>query len=483
MSYNHGIRVLENPTSLATPVRCTSALQVVFGTAPVNLLDDPNSATNKLIIAYTFDEAISQLGYSDDFENYTLCQSMDATFRVFGVSPIIFCNVLDPTVHKKDVAEASINVTNKTVVLPDTGVLLSTIVAKNGETTLVKDTDYILSFDDSKKAVITLLTSGSASEATSLLVSYSKIDPTMVTTSDIIGGYDTTTGIETGIELVRQVYPKFGLVPGLLLAPGWSQNATVSTALASKCEEINGVFRCMCLCDIDTTQAKKYTDCSSIKDTMAAISENMILLWPMIKIGDVLYYYSAIMAALIEYVDANNDDVPNMSPSNQLIAISGSVLKDGTEINLDQPQANDLNANGIVTAINEAGWKTWGNNTACYPMNNDPKDRWICCRRFFSWWGNTFILTYKSKVDNPANYRLIESIVDSENIRGNSYVSQGKLAGCKIVYSEEENPIEDIINGKIQFKQYIAPYTPAEDILNVLEFDPTMIESALGGNE
>ena len=82
-----------------------------------------------------------------------------------------------------------------------------------------------------------------------------------------------------------------------------------------------------------------------------------------------------------------------------------------------------------------------------------------------------------TKVDNPANYRLIESIVDSENVRGNSLVSQGKCAGIKMVYSKDDNPIGNVIDGKIVFRQY----TPAEDILNVLEFDPDMIEAALGG--
>ena len=86
-----------------------------------------------------------------------------------------------------------------------------------------------------------------------------------------------------------------------------------------------------------------------------------------------------------------------------------------------------------------------------------------------------------NKVDDPTNYRLIESIVDSENVRGNSLVSMGKCAGIRMVYSKEDNPIASVLDGKIVFRQYLAPYPPAEDILNVLEFDPSMIEAALGG--
>ena len=71
----------------------------------------------------------------------------------------------------------------------------------------------------------------------------------------------------------------------------------------------------------------------------------------------------------------------------------------------------------------------------------------------------------------------------AENIRGNSYVSQGKCAGARIEFSEDENPVTDILNGKIQFHQYLAPYVPAEDILNILEFDPDMLSAALNGGE
>ena len=105
---------------------------------------------------------------------------------------------------------------------------------------------------------------------------------------------------------------------------------------------------------------------------------------------------------------------------------------------------------------------------------------WFCCRRFFSWWGNSFILTYAQKVDNPANRRLIESIVDTENIRGSSYVPD-KCAGIRIEYIPEENAITDLIDGHLKFHQYLAPYVPAEDILNTLEFDVNALQEALNG--
>ena len=481
MAYLHGVRVQENPTSVATPVSNESGVPVIFGTAPVNLAADPDHATNKLFLCNTFAEAKEAVGYCDDF-SFTLCQAIYAFFKVFGVGPVVLCNVLDPATHKKAYTE-TLTVTNGQAVSTTAGVLLTGLTVKSGaeSSNLVLDTDYTVEFNDEGYLVVTVIKSG----VTSITLSGNKVDPTAVKAVDIIGSYDSGTGAETGLELVRKVYPTFNLAPGLLLAPGFSDDPSVGVALAAKCHDVNGMFKCECVVDIDCSSsgATKYSDVASVKSTGGYCDKHMIALWPMVKYGDKIMAFSAIYAAMVAYTDYNNDSVPSLSPSNHDIRVSAAVLADGTEVNLDITQANELNAVGVVTAINLGGYKAWGNNTAAYPDITDPKDRWICCRRFFSWWGNNFIMNFLEKVDDPANYRLIESIVDSENVLGNSLVSQGKCAGIKMVYSKEDNPIEKVLEGKIVFRQYMAPYTPAEDILNILEFDPSMLESALGGEE
>ena len=107
MPYQHGVRVLEQATGVVAPITGTAGLQVVFGTAPINLAKDPTGVTNKPVIAYSWAEAVEQLGYSDDWESYTLCQSMYASFKLFGVAPVIFVNVLDPATHKTAVSTAA----------------------------------------------------------------------------------------------------------------------------------------------------------------------------------------------------------------------------------------------------------------------------------------------------------------------------------------------------------------------------------------
>ena len=223
-TYQHGVYNQEQATSLTTPIRSSAALQVIFGTAPVHLADDPTKAANTPKLCYSFAECQAAVGYSDDFKNFTLCQSIDANFRVFNNAPIILVNVLDPgnSKHTKNNEEEDCAVANGQAVYTKPYVLLDTLVVKKDTTPLVAETDYTAAHDDDGNVVITLI-SETAKEAESLSVSSTSLNPTGVTKEDVVGGVDTETGKETGLELVRQIYPKLGLVPGLLLAPGAGQ--------------------------------------------------------------------------------------------------------------------------------------------------------------------------------------------------------------------------------------------------------------------
>lgn len=476
--YYRGVRVMEEGTDTAVPVN-SSGLQVVVGTAPVNLAENPAAVVNVPVVCTSLADAKKKLGYCDDFESYTLCQSIYANFVAYAVKPIVFINVLDPQKHKKDNAAKDYGVVNSQVVVDDlTGILMDSVKVKAGEDVLQEDTDYILSFDKEGHLVITML-SGQAEALESVTVESSSLDPSKVTKEDIIGGYDVKTGKESGFEAVRQVYPRTGLVPAFLLAPGWSHIPEVGAVMLAKSRYINGVFKAECLLDLPTAETKLYTDVPKAKEDTGYQDEMGIVLWPMVEAGGKRMYYSAVFGAMAAYTDASNDNVPSLYLSNKLLTVDKAVLADGTEVFMDREQANTLSGIGVVTLISEGNWRSWGNNTSIYPAGTDTKDRWIACRRMFSWMANSLITIYSEKVDSPANFRLIESIVDSENIRLNSYISAGKLAGGRIVYNEDENSVENVLTGQVIFHIYMAAFTPAEDIVFILKFDPELLRDSL----
>ena len=327
---NHGIFVNENPTSLAAPVSGTAGLQVVIGTAPVNMAEKPEAAVNVPILANSYAEAVQQLGFSDDFSAYTLCQSMYASWKIFNVSPVVFINVLDTDKHKKELEEMEAPVTEKQATIRKTGIILKGLTVKNssGGTTLENGKDFTTGFDENGYLVLTLLEAGKAADATSVKISGNMLDPSKVTASDIIGGYNAATGKETGIEVVRKVYPRLNVVPGTILAPGWSHLPEVGAALQAKTAGLNGIFKCIALLDLDTEKAIKYTDTKQVKEDSGYQDKNGVVLWPLDMVSGKIIYKSATVGALLAYVDADNDNVPSLSPSNKLLKVTGQVLKD-----------------------------------------------------------------------------------------------------------------------------------------------------------
>lgn len=480
-TYKHGVYTSEQATSVTAPIVGSAGLQVVVGTAPINMVANPAAAVNKPILVNSFKEAVEAVGYSDDFAKYTLCEAMSASFSVVGTGPLVLINVLDPAKHTTDIASTTVQVNAGVGVLDVQGAIAKSLTVKAGSASLTYGTDYIVTFNDDGTANIVLVAGGAGASATTLTVTGKKLDPSKVTAADIVGGVNASTGEETGLEVIRQVYPKLSMTPGIIIAPRFSSEATVAAALQAKTHEINGVFGAVCIIDVNSgaTGAKKYADVKQQKEKQAVTSSTAYAVWPYAKVGDVVYSGSSLAAALTAYTDAINGDTPNVSPSNKTLSISAACLADGTEVVLDQEQANTVNSFGVATFLNMNGFRLWGNNTAAYPGTTDPKDRWFSVRRFLSWAANTFILTYFQKVDSPANKRLIEAIVDSENVRGNGFVARGVCARYEITFNASENTTADLLNGKLTFHQYITPYTPAEDIEDIIEFDPYALTAAL----
>lgn len=98
------------------------------------------------------------------------------------------------------------------------------------------------------------------------------------------------------------------------------------------------------------------------------------------------------------------------------------------------------------------------------------------------WDGNNFIRTYFQKVDKPGNKRLIQSIVDSQNIIGNGYVARDYCAGYRVEFRSDENPVTNLLNGHLTTHTFLAPYIPAEYIENIREYDVDALQAAFGGN-
>lgn len=404
MTYKHGVFTTEQPTALLPPVRVTTGLPFVLGTAPGPAMGDLPVNEPKLV--YSYPEFVELFGWDDDFAKYTLCEFARVYFALYRVAPVVFVNVYDPATHKtNDVS-----------------------------------------------------------------------DPGAVTGTDIIGGVDGGTGKKTGLELISEVFPRFRLVVGSVVAPGFSDDATVAVTMGTKAGLINGMFKAMALVDVPES-VTKYSDVPAYKETNNLTDEHVIACWPKLRYGDVTHWMSSHMAGLLSLTDSEHEDTPYKSPSNERFIVVGAA-NGNADVFLGPEEAAYLNGQGIVTTLNWiGGWRCWGNRTSCYPGVTDVKDAFIPIRRMFNWISNTLVLTAWQKVDAPVRKRMITTVVDTFNIWLNGLQSRELILGGRVAFLEEENPATDLMDGISRFHVWATPPSPGREIDFIVEYDPAYLNA------
>ena len=572
MAYRHGIYSQEIPTSLTPPITIdgNSGLTVAIGTAPLHLASNP-AKPNTPILTYYYSEFVNQLGYSTDFDKYTLCEVASSQFVLFGVSPVVFINVLDPEKHytektfkaagigatpanlgteaitgtfnvtsgvdvdpttlaaetdysisvstQVDETDETISTTTKkleilsvenitdnkitysyqnsdevifsgtavvevgTEILLDSDAVIATLNVISGgssKVTLTLDEDYLAERDSDGAVVVTLLNDEKVVDDT-IEISYHEIDPSKVTAFDIIGGIDNETGDTYGLELIEHVYPRLGVLPGIIIAPKYSTNTAVAAVMKAKARSINDTFKATAIVDIDTEDAKGYSSAGEVKAANNLVDTSLFVCYPKVSLDGVQYHMSTQMAALLNQVDADNNGIPYVSPSNHNLQCDSTVRKDGSELFLSLPQANYLNGQGICTAINfSSGWRLWGSESSVGNINTDPVAKWIPIRRMFNYISNSLVLSFWSRIDNPLNRRLIESVVTSANIWLDSLTAAGAMLGARVEFLATDNIATDLMSGVLKFRIYMTPPPPAREITFLQEYDPNYLTSILG---
>lgn len=486
MPYKHGIFVQEQATSILPPVTVDAGIPMIVGTAPVGMVDEKN--VNKPVLCHTYAEAVAAFGFvpaetdgSVRRYRYSICEAVYAAFALYGVAPIIIVNVLDPAKHRKDATATTVTIdaTTGSAVISEPGVIESSVKLSktDGDSTVTytAGTEYELAYDDDGNLVISSLTGSDGAfllpTGSALTFSAAVTDPGAVTAEDVIGGVNTS-GEKSGWELIDDVFPKFRIVPGTLIAPGFSGDSAVAAVMAAKAASINGLFKAVSVVDVPTDEVRQYSNAPAWKNTKNIISTHQVTCWPCLSLDGTVYSFSSHLAPLMAKTDSQNNDVPYVSPSNQTLQCDATVLKDGTEVWMNNTTSSYLNGQGIVTAQNFiGGWVAWGNRTACYPSNTDTKDAFIPIRRMFNWIGNTIVETYWSSVDFPINRRGIERIVDSVNIWLNGLSARQYILGGRVEFLEDENPTTSLLDGIITFHLYVTPPAPAREINFVLEYD------------
>ena len=399
MAVTHGINTSKKATSVSVPATVASGVHFAVGTAPVQMV---GGKVNEVVMLNSYEEAVRLLGYSDDWQKYSLCMEVYSAFMLYKIAPVFVVNVLDPTKHRTEKKATNYTPVENRVELPLE--VIAGSVEVEGKT---EGQDYEVFYTDT--ACIVEFTTDTTGE---IKVSSMSVDPSQVTKSDVIGGHDVTTHAIKGLELIDSVFPKYTIAPDLIMCPNWSHDPEVAAVMSAKGENINGVFPAMAIVDLtssDNDGATYYTDAPALKKRNNFSKTNQIVCWPKVALSEKIFDFSVQLAGSMTATDNNGDlggGTPCESASNKSLQADSTVLASGKEVTLDVQQGNYLNDNGIVTALNfYNGFVSWGNYTACFPANTDPVDYFYCINRMFRWVAKTVVLSYWNYVDRSMKRR------------------------------------------------------------------------------
>ncbi|MDO5789044.1 MAG: phage tail sheath subtilisin-like domain-containing protein [Fusobacterium sp.] len=474
MAFTHGTYASEKESSIKGIITVQNPV-VVVGAAPINM-GDINSV-NKVELIQSAKDAVEKFGTSNYIEGFNITEAIYVALNVFGVTPIVCINVLDPNKHKTTEEYDSLAVVDKKVTFEHTGILLDTLEVKTGDTSLPIE-EFTASFGEDGKLTIEI-----EEEVTTIEGSYSYLDPSKVTDTDIIGSVDPSTSKNTGLECIKELFSKYSMIPSYVITPGYTSNE-LRAVLDTKGSLVGNKWKAMTI--VDLPENTKYGEAISYKKQNNWIDEDQIVCFGKVRFGGKYYNQSIFAAFLSASIDNDNDGVPYESPSNKNIKAEGISWKNEDnyeDLSLSEEEANLLNENGICTIITRSnGTVFWGNRTSVFQPggNTDPKDMWIPAKRMFKYLANTVMLNNENEVDKPMTKSKAESIKMNINRFLASLVAQEKLLGASIDFTEEDNSTNDLINGIFTWHIKLGIVFPGETLNFVLEYDDEYLAAYFG---
>lgn len=457
--FKHGTRAEIDASGVPISENGDSLQAIVYiGTAPVHLVEGGAKNVNRPILVRDMSEAKKYLGYSDDWANYTMCEGMQAHFNQNGVGPLVFINVLDPTSHLAATGGTAslIPEKGKVTVVNAEDAVLDSLVVKRSSTIFVKGTDYTAVYDFTKRAIIITEKVKGGLGTTALTITWDKVDPSAVSTSDVIGSTDGY-GSNTGIYAVKNVYNVTGYIPAFLVAPGFSSIPAVHDALFENSREISKHWNAWMFVDmpiLDTSgNAITLANAPSWKVANGYNKDNESVFFPIVKGVDGKHYHLSVLnAANFQALLIQNGGVPYMSGSNTPCPIIEDLYfgENVTGNVYDDEIINRcLNANGINSAAFVSGqWVIWGMFAASYNADEGTSANVNdTCLMMLFYLTNDFQHRRNGDIDQPMRVNDLLTIVSEEQTRVDALVGIGALTYGLVKLDASMEARSDVYSG------------------------------------
>lgn len=455
-AYLHGAYGQTQAAGNRVAAKCQNVM-VLVGTAPVHTVFGGAENVNKPILVHDIAEARRYFGYSDNWEDYTLCEAMHMFLENKAVGPLVLINVLDPAKHTGEAGSVSLTPSNgRITIVGADNIALDSV--KVGSYAL--NTDYTISYNFQKKVItIAEVVSGGLGTA-AVEITYSTVDPAAVTENDVIGSTDGN-GLNTGLYAVKNVYQITGYIPSFLLAPGFSSIPAVHAAMYANSQKINNHWDAWMFVDLPIVDAEgtaiTLDSAHTWRKANGYTKENETVCFPMILGTDGKHYHmSVVRAANFAELLLANEGIPYHTASNTAAPIIANLWlgEEGKNRVYDDELVNKkLCSNGISSAAYIGGrFVVWGAHAADYDSENKSEVNTSETTRMMLYYvSNDFQHRRHYDVDKPLSSNDVSSIVAEEQTRLDALVKMGALTYGVASLNADEIARSDMLNGDYVF--------------------------------
>ena len=290
-----------------------------------------------------------------------------------------------------------------------------------------------------------------------------------ITAADIIGDTNSS-GVRTGLQAFLDVFNMYGFNPKILLAPGFSETATVRSAMLTIADKIRAVV----LADLPAGMTVNEAILTrGANGSFNVSNDRLYLLYPHVyhydpaADADKLIPYSVSMAGLMAKTD--RDFGYWFSPSNkELMGVTGVERKITCSYTDPDCEIQLLNSKGIASVMNAygTGLRSYGNRSSAYNESGG-LESFITSRRISDMIAESLERAMIDYVDRPLTAAIVDDILYEGNAFIRTLTSRGAIIGGAC-YLSEDNTIDQISQGRLSVIYEYTPPAALERITNKL---------------
>lgn len=479
--YHHGVTIQEVQARTRSISIVPSSTIGIIGTAPIHLLPPDRRTLNRNVLIASDEDKAFYCGADLDSAGYSLNQDIEDIFNQTQTA-VIAINVFDPSKHRTlgsaIATSGNHSVTGKVATVTTAtahGLVAGDFVniASFATALLPLNQDYVKVKAAPTTTTFTfdIDTADIASTASAAgVVKKITWTPQAVTAADIVGAVDVNGNV-TGLKVFRSARGQFGFSPAILIAPGFSTQATVAAELATIADEL------MAESIIDAPAGLTYQQALEGRGVGGSINLNVanprvMIAYPHVYSTSVLTGektlrpFSPSLAGAMAATDIAEG--PWQPPSNRELkgivgvenAVGFDVMKAGTESDL-------LNGAGIVTVVRDygTGFFVWGVRSSAFPSNAD-SDSFYSVRRTKDIMHKSLGYGLRPFLGRAMTMANVDSALQTINGFIRDLIGMGALMpGSNAQFLPSDNSTTQLAQGKITFYLVHKVPNPMETII------------------